>query len=52
MLTMRRALLLRRALLIRLRSDTIEAYEKNHRIVIRDGEVMAYIVILCERYAC
>jgi hypothetical protein len=47
---MRRALLLRRALLIRLRSDTTEAYEKNHRIVIRNDEVMAYIVILCERY--
>jgi hypothetical protein len=47
---MRRALLLRRALLIRLRSDTIEAYEKNHRIVVRDDEVMAIIVILCERY--
>ena len=49
---MRRALISRRALLIRVRNDTIEAYEENHRIVIRNDEVMAYIVILCERYAC
>jgi hypothetical protein len=47
---MRRALLLRRALLIRVRSDTTEAYEKNHRILVRDDEVMANIVILGERY--